>query len=101
MRFLCKLSYGNPANQRRQREAKQIVPAQLYRSSLDSANIGLEASDTDRETIHARYAVGCDGGHSTVRQHLEMKLEGEKTNKHFGVMDIVPLTDFRMSNLNH
>lgn len=67
IRFPCKLSYGNLANQRRQREAKLIIPTQLYRSSLDSANIGLEASDTDRETIHARYTVSCDGGHSTVR----------------------------------
>lgn len=60
--------------------------------------MGLKALDTNHETVRARYVVGCDGGHSTVRQQLKMKLEGERTNKHFGVMDIVPLTNFRTSN---
>jgi len=51
--------------------------------------------NANHEIIRAKYVVGCDGGHSTVRQQLDIKLEGEKTTKHFGVVDIVPLTDFR------
>lgn len=64
---------------------------------IDQTNVYFQSSDEDRETVHARYVVGCDGGHSTVRQQLAFELEGEKTNKHFGVMDIVPRTNFRMS----
>ena len=63
---------------------------------VDRTNACLQSSYGDREIVHARYVVGCDGGHSTVRQQLAFELEGEKTNKHFGVMDIVPLTNFRM-----
>jgi 2-polyprenyl-6-methoxyphenol hydroxylase-like FAD-dependent oxidoreductase len=51
--------------------------------------------DTNHEILRAKYVVGCDGGHSTVRQQLDIQLEGEKTTEHFGVVDIVPLTDFR------
>ncbi|GAB7331430.1 hypothetical protein MBLNU13_g02848t1 [Cladosporium sp. NU13] len=52
--------------------------------SIDNAN---------HEIVRAKYVVGCDGGHSTVRQQLDIRLEGERTTKHFGVVDIVPLTD--------
>ena len=45
--------------------------------------------------MRAKYVVGCDGAHSWVRHQLNIPMEGEKTNRHFGVMDIVPLTDFR------
>ncbi|KAK5127925.1 hypothetical protein LTR85_005042 [Meristemomyces frigidus] len=48
----------------------------------------------ERETVRAKYVVGCDGAHSWLRQQLRIPLIGEHTNKHFGVMDIVPLTDF-------
>ncbi|KAK4546670.1 hypothetical protein LTR36_001888 [Oleoguttula mirabilis] len=48
----------------------------------------------ETETVRAKYVVGCDGAHSWLRQQLQIPLEGEHTNKHFGVMDIIPLTDF-------
>ncbi|EMC94079.1 hypothetical protein BAUCODRAFT_124812 [Baudoinia panamericana UAMH 10762] len=56
------------------------------------------------ETVRAKYVVGCDGAHSWVRKQLGIRMEGEHTNKHFGVMDIVPLTDFpdiRLSCIIH
>ncbi|KAI1137625.1 FAD binding domain-containing protein [Hypoxylon sp. FL0543] len=46
------------------------------------------------ETVRAKYVVGCDGAHSWVRHKVGMAMEGQKTDTHFGVMDIVPLTDF-------
>lgn len=51
--------------------------------------------NANHEIIHAKHVDGCDGGHSTVRQQLDIKLEGEKTTKHFDIVNIVPLTDFR------
>lgn len=46
------------------------------------------------ETIKARYIVGCDGARSKVRKCLEIPLQGDSTNKSWGVMDALAVTDF-------
>jgi phenol 2-monooxygenase len=46
------------------------------------------------ETLRARYAVGCDGARSQVRQSLGLELKGDKANQAWGVMDILAVTDF-------
>jgi 2-polyprenyl-6-methoxyphenol hydroxylase-like FAD-dependent oxidoreductase len=38
---------------------------------------GVEATLSTGETVHAEFLVGCDGGHSTVRRTLGLRLEGE------------------------
>ena len=58
----------------------------------------LELRNTAKQTVEAvraKYVVGCDGARSWVRRQLGIPMEGDRTNRHFGVMDIVPLTDFR------
>ncbi|CZT43526.1 probable FAD monooxygenase [Rhynchosporium secalis] len=47
-----------------------------------------------RETVKARYMIGCDGAHSWTRNQLGYKLEGEQTDYIWGVLDIIPITDF-------
>lgn len=47
---------------------------------------------TDR--IRARYIVGCDGARSTVRELLGYTLQGEAARQLWGVMDVLPVTDF-------
>ena len=47
------------------------------------------------ETIHAKYVIGCDGARSWTRRSLGYELEGEATDFIWGVMDIIPITDFR------
>ncbi|XP_044719728.1 FAD binding domain-containing protein [Hirsutella rhossiliensis] len=53
-------------------------------------------SEGTKETVRARYLVGCDGTHSWVRQALGEGYEmvGETTDSIWGVLDIVPVTDF-------
>ncbi|KAL4899370.1 hypothetical protein BDW74DRAFT_163547 [Aspergillus multicolor] len=46
------------------------------------------------EVIQARYVVGCDGAKSLVREQLDVPLEAKSTNSMWGVIDIVPITDF-------
>lgn len=46
------------------------------------------------ETVKARFIVGCDGGHSQVRKALGITLNGDSTNKAWGVMDLLLNTDF-------
>lgn len=58
--------------------------------SDDSGYAGMET------TVEAKYILGCDGAHSWLRKQLGLKLEGESYEDSWGVMDIIPLTDFRM-----
>jgi phenol 2-monooxygenase len=50
------------------------------------------------EIIHAKYVIGCDGARSWTRRTLEFELEGEATDFIWGVMDVIPITDFRELN---
>src|SRR5215469_8580345 len=47
------------------------------------------------EIVHAKYVIGCDGAHSWTRRQIGTELEGEPTDFIWGVLDIVPITDFR------
>jgi 2-polyprenyl-6-methoxyphenol hydroxylase-like FAD-dependent oxidoreductase len=46
------------------------------------------------ETVRARFVVGCDGAHSTVRKSLGLPLHGDWANHAWGVMDVLAVTDF-------
>ncbi|KAJ6122949.1 hypothetical protein N7512_005414 [Penicillium capsulatum] len=42
----------------------------------------------------AKYALACDGAHSVVRKALGYKMIGDSSDAVWGVMDMVPRTDF-------
>ncbi|KAI0594064.1 phenol hydroxylase [Biscogniauxia sp. FL1348] len=46
------------------------------------------------EVVHAKYVIGCDGARSWTRRSLGFELQGEATDFIWGVMDIIPITDF-------
>ncbi|KAF4569561.1 hypothetical protein EYR40_008541 [Pleurotus pulmonarius] len=56
----------------------------------------LRAADgeVDTEVVHAKFVVGADGAHSWVRKSLDIQMEGEQTDYVWGVVDLVPDTDF-------
>ncbi|KAI0160141.1 FAD binding domain-containing protein [Xylariaceae sp. FL1272] len=74
----------------------------LHRSNLaDDHNISqIEetsgGTDVREETVKAKYVVGCDGAHSWTRKSLgkDFEMKGEMTDYIWGVLDIVPITDF-------
>ncbi|KAL8985987.1 MAG: hypothetical protein Q9177_004285 [Variospora cf. flavescens] len=55
----------------------------------------VDQSQVYNETIKAKYVIGCDGAHSWTRAQLGFFMDGEQTDYIWGVLDIVPLTDFR------
>ena len=74
----------------------------LFRSNLapdDTDELVRSTSGMEgrEEVVRAKYVVGCDGAHSWVRSQLGFKLEGEPTDYIWGVLDVVPITDFRES----
>ncbi|KAJ5105438.1 hypothetical protein NUU61_002785 [Penicillium alfredii] len=48
------------------------------------------------ERIHARYLVACDGAHSWTRDKLNILADTISEDSTWGVLDIIPITDFRM-----
>ncbi|KAL5113249.1 hypothetical protein ACEQ8H_008889 [Pleosporales sp. CAS-2024a] len=71
----------------------------LFRSNLaDDDTDDLIAASREKagqsEIVHARYMVGCDGAHSWTRRQLGFELQGEPTDYIWGVLDIIPITDF-------
>ena len=60
--------------------------------------VTLERTDPDhtrqRETVKARYVVGCDGARSSVRKSLGRELRGDSAHQAWGVMDVLCVTDF-------
>ena len=69
-------------------------PDQSIANELPQARKDQEKGRLER--IRAKYVVGCDGAHSWTRSQLGLSLEGNMTDHIWGVMDILPLTNFRM-----
>ncbi|KAF3921252.1 hypothetical protein ABW21_db0205835 [Orbilia brochopaga] len=77
------------------------IPNGLFRSNLtadDTEDLIEKSANSNRagteELVHAKYLVGCDGAHSWVRKQLGFKMEGEHTEIIWGVLDVIPITDF-------
>ncbi|KAI5861686.1 putative phenol 2-monooxygenase [Durotheca rogersii] len=72
----------------------------LFRSSLvyeDDEEDLIRKSQSRAETseiVHAKYVIGCDGARSWTRRSLGFELLGEATDFIWGVLDIIPITDF-------
>ncbi|KAE8140144.1 FAD binding domain-containing protein [Aspergillus pseudotamarii] len=58
-----------------------------------SAN-GEDGQSDNAEVIHARYVIACDGAQSWTSAQLNVDSDVWKTESTWGVMDIVPDTDF-------
>ena len=56
--------------------------------SLEQDDEGVRAILRDGETIEARWLIGCDGAHSTVRHLLGMRLEGSFVGERFVLGDV-------------
>ncbi|CAN9312573.1 unnamed protein product [Alternaria alternata] len=50
--------------------------------------------DGKEEVWEAKYVLGCDGAHSTIRKALDIRMLGDTSDTVWGVMDIYPLTSF-------
>ena len=71
----------------------------MGQASVSASQEAGQAVGADVEIIKAKYLIGCDGAHSWTRSQLGLSLEGESTEHIWGVMDIVPLTNFRRSSI--
>ncbi|KAB5581282.1 hypothetical protein GE09DRAFT_1085771 [Coniochaeta sp. 2T2.1] len=76
------------------------IPNGLHRSNLtaDTTDALLQdaqnAHRTSAEKLMAKFVVGCDGAHSWTRRQIGSVMEGDHTDFVWGVLDIIPITDF-------
>ena len=68
------------------RQDDQEYPVTATFSCLDK--------EGETETISAKYVVGCDGARSTVRAEIGHALKGASARQLWGVMDVLPRTNF-------
>lgn len=68
----------------------------MFDDEVDNDSALRKAQDRDAvtETIRAKYVIGCDGARSWVRSQIGLELQGEASDFIWGVMDIIPKTDF-------
>ncbi|CCM01361.1 uncharacterized protein FIBRA_03411 [Fibroporia radiculosa] len=64
-------------------------PAKVVLKRLD-----VSEGKPDTEIVYAKYVVGCDGAHSWIRKEFNITMEGEQTDYIWGVLDLIPDTDF-------
>lgn len=51
-------------------------------------------NEPDTEIVRAKFVIGADGAHSWVRKALGITMEGEQTDYIWGVVDMIPETNF-------
>lgn len=56
--------------------------------------VTVQRATGETSTIRARYVVGCDGARSAVRRAIGCELAGEATDRSWGVLDVLAVTDF-------
>jgi phenol 2-monooxygenase len=73
----------------------EVVALQAPKTDDEPVLVTIRRSGDDTEvSVEAKYVVGCDGAHSTVRQAIGRIPHGEGQDKAWGVMDILATTDF-------
>ncbi|KAI5123497.1 hypothetical protein M0805_008865 [Coniferiporia weirii] len=65
-----------------------------YPVKVTLKHLGREDTEEEMEVVHAKYVLGVDGAHSWVRRGLGFAMEGEQTDYVWGVIDVVPTTNF-------
>jgi phenol 2-monooxygenase len=93
----------NLMEKRKTKEQGVVYGVKVKGVSVDEEKVGdpethcvkvFAEKDGKEETYEARYVLGCDGAHSTVRRSLGYTMIGDTTDTVWGVMDIYPLTNF-------
>ncbi|KAG1778840.1 FAD binding domain-containing protein [Suillus placidus] len=65
-------------------------PVRVALQRLDKS----EDEPREEEIVHAKFVVGGDGAHSWIRKQFDITMDGEQSDFIWGVVDMVPDTDF-------
>lgn len=66
-----------------------------YGTDPDEIIPRVDGQEGREELVHAKYVIGTDGAHSWVRHQFPgISMVGDSTNAVWGVIDIIPITDW-------
>ncbi|EPQ56124.1 hypothetical protein GLOTRDRAFT_137955 [Gloeophyllum trabeum ATCC 11539] len=73
--------------------------AELQNPQSHAVKVVLQHLDAEQiveetEIVKAKYLIGADGAHSWVRKQFPITMDGEHTDYVWGVVDLIPDTDF-------
>ena len=91
--FLLEFARNSPSRLRPD-YSHEAVALQAPKSDGEPVVVTIRRADGTEVTVKAEYVVGCDGAHSTVRESIGRKPQGEGHDKAWGVMDLLAVTDF-------
>ncbi|KAJ5151482.1 uncharacterized protein N7482_010734 [Penicillium canariense] len=74
--------------------ANELNQGNLNPDDWDDFTQKSQSEQSQTEFIKAKYLIGCDGAHSWTRKKLNIPLQGESTDHVWGVIDVVPISDF-------
>lgn len=72
----------------------ELVGLEVAADGEHPVAVTLRRADGVERTVHARYAVGCDGARSAVRDAIGRRLVGDQAMHAWAVMDALAVTDF-------
>ncbi|KAI6107750.1 FAD binding domain-containing protein, partial [Pisolithus croceorrhizus] len=75
-------------------DEEQLRSLSSYPIKVTLARLDTATDADELEVIRAKYVVGADGAHSWVRKAFGITMDGDQTNYVWGVVDMVPDTDF-------
>lgn len=76
------------------RDPEQLRSLSSYPVKVTLARLDAAVDADKLEVVHAKYVVGADGAHSWVRKALGITMEGEQTDYVWGVVDMIPDSNF-------
>ncbi|KAJ5238774.1 hypothetical protein N7468_003393 [Penicillium chermesinum] len=84
--------YGVDALER----GSKVVNVTLDKESISSHPVAVTIMDKEgkNRVVKARFVVGADGAHSTVRKTLGIPMVGDSSNTSWTVIDLIPQTTF-------
>ncbi|PSR71349.1 hypothetical protein PHLCEN_2v12778 [Hermanssonia centrifuga] len=83
-----------PTSMQLSADEKELKDPQSHPVKVTLQNLDAKSGQPDTEIVHAKYVIGADGAHSWVRKALGISMEGEQSDYIWGVLDMVPETDF-------
>ncbi|KAJ5627728.1 hypothetical protein N7490_009956 [Penicillium lividum] len=70
------------------------IPSGLGDDEWEDLSLQRKNHRETKETIKAKYIIGCDGAHSWTRKQLDIPFEGASTEHIWGVIDVMPISNF-------
>ncbi|KAF9220325.1 hypothetical protein BS17DRAFT_787540 [Gyrodon lividus] len=75
-------------------DAGELASTSSYPVKVTLEHLDAIGDAIKTENVRAKFVVGADGAHSWVRKALNITMEGEQTDSIWGVVDMVPDTNF-------